>query len=46
MMRGATDEAKEVLADSLTYTEIKNWFLNKYSAINEFHEKRAAALAA
>ena len=46
MLRGTTEEAKEALADSASYKEIKAWFLKKFPAIAKFHEKREAALAA
>ena len=43
-LRGISDEAQEVLAESLSYKKIKEWFLNKYPAIAEFHEKRESLL--
>ena len=46
MLRGTSEEAKEALADSASYKEIKEWFLKKFPAIAEFHKKREAALAA
>ena len=46
MMRGTSEEAKEALADSASYKEIKEWFLKKFPAIAEFHKKRETALAA
>ena len=46
MLRGLSDEAKEALADSFSYNEMKDWFLNKFPAIAEFHKKREAALVA
>ena len=46
MLRGLSDEAKEALADSFSYNEMKEWFLKKFPAIAEFHKKREAALAA
>ena len=46
MLRGTTEEAKEALADSASYKEIKEWFLKQFPAIAEFHKKREAALAA
>ena len=39
-LRGMSDEAKEVLADSCSYKEIKEWFLNKFPAIKQFHTMR------
>ena len=46
MLRGISAEAKEALADSASYMEIKEWFLKQFPAIAEFHKKREAALAA
>ena len=46
MLRATSDEAKEALAESASYKEIKEWFLKKFPAIAKFHEKREAALAA
>ena len=37
MLRGTSEEAKEALADSASYKEIKEWFLKKFPAIAEFH---------
>ena len=45
-LRGESDAAKDVLADSFTYQEIKNWFLGKFPEIREFHEKRSKMLTA
>ena len=44
MLRGLTDEAEEVLAESFTYLEMKDWFLKKFPAIASFHEARAKLL--
>ena len=41
-LRGQSDEAKEALAESCSYKEIKTWFLGQYTEINEFHSTRAA----
>ena len=41
-LRGMTADA---LADSLTYQEMKEWFLDKFPAIADFHQKREALLA-
>lgn len=41
-LRGRSDEAKEALAESCSYKEIKKWFLGQYTEINEFHSTRAA----
>lgn len=46
MLRGLTKEALEALAEPCTYQEMRNWFLNKFPAIAEFHKKRAALLSA
>ena len=43
-LRGESDVAKDVLADSFTYQEIKNWFLGKFPEIREFHEMRSKML--
>jgi hypothetical protein len=45
MMRGTSEEAKEALAESYSYYEMKIWFLNKFPAIAEFHKKREEALS-
>ena len=44
MLRGMTDEAEEVLAESFTYMEMKDWFLKKFPAIASFREARAKLL--
>ena len=44
-LRAMTDEAEEAFAESLTYQEMKEWFLDKFPAIAEFHKKREAILA-
>lgn len=36
----------ETLAETVSYGEIKKWFLKKYPAISEFHKKRESILAA
>ena len=43
MLRGNTED---VLADSLTYGEIKKWFLSQFPEIAEFHKKREEIMAA
>ena len=43
-LRGQSDEAKEALAESCSYNEIKGWFLDQYKEINQFHNNRAALL--
>ena len=45
MLRGMTDEAKEALAESCTYLEMRAWFLAKFPAIANFHEARGKLLA-
>ena len=42
MMRGTSEEAKEACAESKSYHDIKEWFLETYPAIAEFHKKREA----
>ena len=46
MLRGTSEEAVELLADSATYKEMKDWFLKKFPAIAEFHKRREALLSA
>ncbi len=41
-LRGLSDEAKAIGAKSLSYGEIKKWFLEKYPAIEAFYKKREA----
>lgn len=43
-LRGESDEAKEALAESRSYIEIRNWFLSQYSEITKFHSDRIALL--
>lgn len=45
MLRGTSDEAKELEVESLSFIEIKEWFLKKFPAIAEFHKKRETLLA-
>lgn len=45
ILRGMTDEAEEACAETLSYQEMKEWFLDKFPAIAEFHKKREAILA-
>ncbi len=40
-LRGKSVEAEAACAQSLSYGEIKAWFLETYPAIREFHERRA-----
>lgn len=43
-LRGQSDEAKDALAESCSYKEIKDWFLAQYEEINQFHNNRAELL--
>jgi len=43
-LRGMSDEADENLAESFNYQEMKDWFLDKYPEIANFHQKRAELL--
>ena len=43
--RALTDEAKEALAVSASYNEIREWFFKKYPAVAQFHKTRAQILA-
>jgi hypothetical protein len=45
-LRGESEEAKDALADSCSYKEIKKWFLEQFPAIKQFHEKRSEMLGA
>ena len=40
-LRGISEEGEEALAESFNYQEMKDWFLDKYPEIANFHEKRA-----
>lgn len=40
MLRGIGEEAEEAFAVSLSYHEMKEWFLSTYPAIADFHKKR------
>ena len=46
MLRGESNEAKNALAESCSYQEIKAWFLAKFPAIEKFHTKRQNLLSA
>lgn len=46
MLRGLDDESMEIGIESLSYQEMKAWFLDKYPAIREYHEKREKLLNA
>lgn len=45
-LRGKSEEAIEACAESLTYLEIRDWFLDKFPAIRKFHEEREDLLKA
>jgi len=45
MLRGLSDEAKELQAGSASFLEICSWFLKTFPAIEAFYTKRAALLA-
>mgnify|MGYP006932852271 CR=1 FL=1 len=45
-LRGLSEEAQELEADSLSYGEMRKWFLKKFPAISDFFEKREKALGA
>ena len=44
MLRGLSDEAKELQAGSASFLEIRSWFLKTFPAIEAFYTKRAALL--
>ena len=46
MLRGESNEAKNALAESCSYQEIKEWFLNKFPEIEKFHTMRQNLLSA
>ena len=46
MLRGLDEESKEIGIESLSYQEMKAWFLDKFPAIREYHEKREKLLNA
>lgn len=46
MLRGESNDAKDALAESCSYQEIKEWFLRKFPAIKQFHEMRSKMLTA
>ena len=43
-LRAMIEAAEEVLAESASYQEMKDWFLDTFPAVVEYHEKRAAAI--
>ena len=44
MLRGKSDEAKELQAGSASFLEIRSWFLKTFPDIEAFYTKRAALL--
>ena len=45
-LRGKGDDAEGAMADSMSYGEIKLWFLDTYPEIKNFHESRANRIKA
>ena len=45
-LRGKSEEADDAQADSMSYGEIKLWFLDAYPEIKSFHESRADRIKA
>ena len=45
-LRATSEEAIAACADSLSYGEMKVWFLNKYPEIKKFHERRENLMTA
>lgn len=43
-LRADTKEANEALAESASYSEIKDWFFEMYPAAAKFHQTRAQML--
>ena len=46
MLRGESEEAEDAFAESASYQEIKDWFLDTYPGIAQFHKKREEMLKA
>lgn len=46
MLRGESEEAEDAFAESASYQEIKDWFLDTFPAIAEFHKKREKMIKA
>ena len=44
MLRGESEEAKDLQAGSASFLEIRSWFLKTFPAIEDFYTKRAALL--
>ena len=45
-LRGISAEAKDYMAEAVSYGEMKEWFLNTFPEIRKFHEKRSLMLVA
>ncbi len=45
-LRGKSEEAQAIGADTLSYGEIKAWFFKNYPEIEAFQKRRESALAA
>lgn len=43
-LKGTSEDAMEMLAESVGYNKIREWFLNTYPEIRDFHKKRAELL--
>ena len=46
ILRGIGSESEELMADSFSYGEMREWFFKKFPEIKQFHDKRAALMAA
>lgn len=44
MLRGISEEAKELLVEPASYFEMKEWFFIKFPEVAAFHKKREDAL--
>ena len=44
-LRAQTEEAEEALAVSASYSDIREWFFDKFPAVAQFHKTRAQILA-
>ena len=44
MLTATSEEAEELLMESASYHEVKEWFFGKFPEIKEFHKKREAIL--
>jgi len=45
-LRGESDDAEDAFAESLSYQEIKDWFLDTYPAIASYHKSREEKIKA